>query len=820
MRKLLCALISIGLLVGGHAATVMPNFAYRMGPTGSYMPHTALSSPGVGVLDGISYYLPAGSFPFITVDGSRMPGTIYPVPLDPSNVDGTGDILPAVQTYYDIAKFAGGGVVLIPDPPSGHMWSWKGTLVGNSIINEGGHIIICGVDPRTTLIHQYSDVTMFKPAPVLDYSSNHQTFSTIHQGATQVTLADASGSEYSVGHELQLFWGDVTDRTTVASGVVPVYQNEAESPIREHTCVITARSGNVLTYFPPLAFEPQAGTEDHAQASGGTSGTNNSEFGLCNLGLSVEDTANLDNGMVQFNDIRNSFIVNCKFTAGTNTHYLVKVSGCTRVEIRHNWFVGGVVGMSNHACLLFDRNTSSYVVANTFFHGAPNLEINSSSSGNVFEFNGVYATDGNGADWNINHNPINSCNLYISNYVPQFISDGYFGGSFADIFVGNFAWLNGGIVLRRMAYFESAYGNNLSRSGQPGGNFVNGTGIANIGGVDGEFGHSDIFNGVFPGDWVNPTQQIKLLSHTTMVLNGVSHLVGTWEAQGTARFSASSGVVKLNMSGLGFTGQTQAPDTSPIVLSTTQFQAFLESETLPSDGTFWNMVQPGVGGYQYHDDSVYGNGLGTWGGGSNAGLDFRANISGNGSFVYPSQSLTLGDTIWAPTGHTSRPEGNGLDEVYWKKPNGTYYAWYDNGGAQHGIINRSDPTMLDSEFPMIDGQLSNTFFEQFPSGTSVLAPSFTPSAGTYSSAQSVTISTLTSGATIHYTTNGSTPNVSSPVYSTPVTVSANTTLKAFAVKSGLTDSTVSTAVYVITGGGGGGQLNVGKQLRVGTIHLP
>ena len=36
-------------------------------------------------------------------------------------------------------------------------------------------------------------------------------------------------------------------------------------------------------------------------------------------------------------------------------------------------------------------------------------------------------------------------------------------------------------------------------------------------------------------------------------------------------------------------------------------------------------------------------------------------------------------------------------------------------------------------------------------------PTFTPAAGTYSSAQSVTISTTTGGATIRYTTDGSTP---------------------------------------------------------------
>ena len=38
------------------------------------------------------------------------------------------------------------------------------------------------------------------------------------------------------------------------------------------------------------------------------------------------------------------------------------------------------------------------------------------------------------------------------------------------------------------------------------------------------------------------------------------------------------------------------------------------------------------------------------------------------------------------------------------------------------------------------------------------APVFNPAAGTYTSAQSVTITSATSGATIRYTTDGSTPS--------------------------------------------------------------
>jgi hypothetical protein len=80
------------------------------------------------------------------------------------------------------------------------------------------------------------------------------------------------------------------------------------------------------------------------------------------------------------------------------------------------------------------------------------------------------------------------------------------------------------------------------------------------------------------------------------------------------------------------------------------------------------------------------------------------------------------------------------------------------------------------------------------------APGFSPPGGTYSSAQSVTISSATPGAVIHYTSDGSTPTTGSPTYSAPIAVSTTTTLKAIATATGYTQSAVSTATYTISTG--------------------
>jgi len=87
--------------------------------------------------------------------------------------------------------------------------------------------------------------------------------------------------------------------------------------------------------------------------------------------------------------------------------------------------------------------------------------------------------------------------------------------------------------------------------------------------------------------------------------------------------------------------------------------------------------------------------------------------------------------------------------------------------------------------------------------TAAATPAFSPGSGTYSGAQSVTITDATSGATIFYTTNGTTPTTASTRYIGPVTVSASETLRAIAVANGLNNSAVASATYTINAGGGG-----------------
>ena len=82
-------------------------------------------------------------------------------------------------------------------------------------------------------------------------------------------------------------------------------------------------------------------------------------------------------------------------------------------------------------------------------------------------------------------------------------------------------------------------------------------------------------------------------------------------------------------------------------------------------------------------------------------------------------------------------------------------------------------------------------------GIETATPTFSPAVGIYATAQAVTISDAMAGATIYYTTDGSTPSLGSLVYSGPITVSSPETVEAMAVASGYSPSAVASALYIV-----------------------
>ena len=106
------------------------------------------------------------------------------------------------------------------------------------------------------------------------------------------------------------------------------------------------------------------------------------------------------------------------------------------------------------------------------------------------------------------------------------------------------------------------------------------------------------------------------------------------------------------------------------------------------------------------------------------------------------------------------------------------------------------------------------------------APVFSPGAGSYGTLSLiVTIGCATNGATLRYTTDGSTPSATNGAdYSGPILLTAGCTLQAIAFATGLTDSAVVSVSYVITappspgsGAGGSGHQVTAFNLVSGTV---
>ena len=80
--------------------------------------------------------------------------------------------------------------------------------------------------------------------------------------------------------------------------------------------------------------------------------------------------------------------------------------------------------------------------------------------------------------------------------------------------------------------------------------------------------------------------------------------------------------------------------------------------------------------------------------------------------------------------------------------------------------------------------------------SSVETPIIRPTSGEYGVGEAITIVCMTSGAQIYYTTDGSTPTNNSTLYTAPITLNSNMTVKAIAYKDG-ESSNVATASYTV-----------------------
>ena len=100
--------------------------------------------------------------------------------------------------------------------------------------------------------------------------------------------------------------------------------------------------------------------------------------------------------------------------------------------------------------------------------------------------------------------------------------------------------------------------------------------------------------------------------------------------------------------------------------------------------------------------------------------------------------------------------------------------------------------------------------------STVATPVINPGSMSTTSPVSVTMSCSTSGATIRYTTNGIDPTSTSTVYGGAFTVSSSATVNARAFKSGMGDSAVASASYIISALSGPANNNFANRAGIGS----
>ena len=94
-------------------------------------------------------------------------------------------------------------------------------------------------------------------------------------------------------------------------------------------------------------------------------------------------------------------------------------------------------------------------------------------------------------------------------------------------------------------------------------------------------------------------------------------------------------------------------------------------------------------------------------------------------------------------------------------------------------------------FNLLQGALTIT------SDGTAAKPYFSPAGNTYALGQMIAITDSTPGAVIHYTTDGSVPTTSSPIYFGPITLNSAETINALAVAPGYTNSPIQSERYWI-----------------------
>jgi hypothetical protein len=227
-----------------------------------------------------------------------------------------------------------------------------------------------------------------------------------------------------------------------------------------------------------------------------------------------------------------------------------------------------------------------------------------------------------------------------------------------------------------------------------------------------------------------------------------------------------------------------------------------------------------LGSPSYWNGSVY------WGGGREAVTDtvkdYSFNVGGNGLLSTAATSRSFKTFRFSTAAPVVSSNGNS-DGILWILDNGSFksnccqilYAYdaTDLGKLLYhsslvlngrdtigGAVKFTAPTVANGKV-YVGSQAGVSAFGIIDQTQNTAAPVFSLISGTYSGPITVTITDPTPGATVHCTTDGSSPTATSPVCGN-VPLNATTTIHAIGTLAGFKDSAVARAKYKIAVGGG------------------
>jgi hypothetical protein len=179
----------------------------------------------------------------------------------------------------------------------------------------------------------------------------------------------------------------------------------------------------------------------------------------------------------------------------------------------------------------------------------------------------------------------------------------------------------------------------------------------------------------------------------------------------------------------------------------------------------------------------------------------NAAVAGSSSATNVTTILNDGGCSTNPTVSFSATENGAASTDFSANTTGSCAGTSTGGGSFATNVN-FNPTVAGTHTGILtavdtNGGIGTANVLGVTAGSAAATPTFTPAAGTYTSVQTVTIADSTPGATIYYTTDGTTPTPTSTKYTGAITVSQTETVNAIAVVSGLSNSSVGSAVYTL-----------------------